>query len=159
MATGNQSDNKANRPPIRAYAAKILFWAILSSLAAGFAALILFSYRDFVDPKHVYGSWIEIGTPEYQTEVLTLNEQGVFRNGRMVSTRFKFDGKRIEIKTGRGVSIYQLAGTTSSPQLKRLDPSLPIQRFVKEGYEDTINTTQGGGQARRAALSDHFSEE
>lgn len=159
MATGNQLDNNKAGRSFRVYAVKTLFWVGLSSLAAAFAALILFSYRDFVDPKHVYGSWIEIGTPEYQTEILTLNDQGVFRNGRMVSTQFEFDGKTVEIKTGRGVSVYQLAGTPRSPQLKRLDPRLPIQRFVKEGFEDTISDSLGGGKARRAALSEHFSEE
>ncbi|XAW88472.1 DUF2850 domain-containing protein [Vibrio sp. CDRSL-10 TSBA] len=128
-------------------------------MAGGFAALILVSYRDYVDQSHVYGTWIEIGTPAYQTDVLTLSDQGVFRNGRMVSTQFEFDGKTISVKTGGGISLYQMAGTPNSPQLKRLEPELPAQRFIKQGYEHTVSDDQVGGQVRRAALSDHFSEE
>lgn len=127
------------------------------TLTLGFSSLLYFSYQDYVHPKHVYGQWIEIGAPPYQTEILTLNAQGVFRNGRLIATQFEFDGKRITVSTGGGTSIYQLAGTFSSPQLRRLQPNSPTQRFVKEGYEDTIDM-EGGGSAknRRSALSDHF---
>lgn len=127
------------------------------TLTLGFASLLYFSYQDYVHPKHVYGQWIEIGAPPYQTEILTLNAQGVFRNGRLIATQFEFDGKKITVSTGGGTSIYQLAGTFSSPQLRRLQPNSPTQRFVKEGYEDTIDM-EGGGSAknRRSALSDHF---
>uniref|UniRef100_UPI001C04EBC7 DUF2850 domain-containing protein n=1 Tax=Vibrio anguillarum TaxID=55601 RepID=UPI001C04EBC7 len=75
----------------------------------------------------VCGSWIEIGTPSYSTEVLTLNSNGVFRNNRLVSTQFEYDGDKIVINTGSGVTIYQLAGTTNSPQLKRIEPVMPLQ--------------------------------
>ncbi|MCZ4293461.1 DUF2850 domain-containing protein [Vibrio sinaloensis] len=128
-------------------------------LALGFSSLLYFSYQDYVHPKHVYGRWIEVGAPPYQTEVLTLNAQGVFRNDRLIATQFDFDGKRITVSTGGGTSVYQVAGTFNSPQLRRLQPNSPTQRFVKEGYENTIDM-DGGGSAknRRSALSDHFSE-
>lgn len=128
-------------------------------LALGFSSLLYFSYQDYVHPKHVYGRWIEVGAPPYQTEVLTLNAQGVFRNDRLIATQFDFDGKRITVSTGGGASVYQVAGTFNSPQLRRLQPNSPTQRFVKEGYENTIDM-DGGGSAknRRSALSDHFSE-
>ncbi|MFM2587273.1 DUF2850 domain-containing protein [Vibrio sp. TBV020] len=126
-------------------------------LAAGFSSLLYVSYQDYIHPKHVYGNWIEVGAPPYQTEVLTLNAQGVYRNNRLVSTQFEFDGKRITVQTGGGTSIYQIAGTFSSPQLRRLQPNSPTQRFIKEGYESTVDM-EGGGAAkhRRAALSEHF---
>lgn len=126
-------------------------------LLLGFSSLLYFSYQDYVHPKHVYGRWIEVGAPPYQTEVLTLNSQGVFRNNRLVSTQFEFDGKRITVYTGSGRAVYQIAGTFDSPQLRRLEPNSPTQRFIKEGYENTVDM-QGGGAAkhRRAALSDHF---
>ncbi|NVD08499.1 DUF2850 domain-containing protein [Vibrio sp. JPW-9-11-11] len=128
-------------------------------LAVGFASLLYFSYQDYVHPKHVYGRWIEVGAPPYQTEVLELNAQGVFRNERLIATQFEFDGKQVFIKTGKGTSIYQIAGTFDSPQLRRLQPNSPTQRFVKEGFEQTIDM-EGGGSAknRRSALSDHFSQ-
>lgn len=128
-------------------------------LAIGFGSLLYFSYQDYIHPKHVYGRWIEVGAPPYQTEVLELNANGVFRNERLVATHFEFDGKQVFIETGRGTSIYQIAGTFDSPQLRRLQPNSPTQRFIKEGFEETIDM-EGGGSAknRRSALADHFSE-
>ncbi|KJY82908.1 hypothetical protein TW81_11945 [Vibrio galatheae] len=136
---------------------KTVFIIIFVTLAVAFSSLLYFSYQDYVHPKHVYGRWIEVGAPPYRTEVLTLNSRGVYRNDRLIATQFEFDGKRITINTGGGRSIYQVAGTFDSPQLKRLEPNSPTQRFIKEGFEDTIDM-QGGGAAknRRAALSDHF---
>lgn len=141
----------------KSVAIKAVAILVFISLAIGFSSLLYFSYQDYVHPKHVYGRWIEVGAPPYQTEVLTLNAQGVFRNNRLVSTQFEFDGKRITVNTGSGISVYQIAGTFDSPQLRRLTPNSPTQRFIKEGYESTIDM-EGGGAAknRRAALSDHF---
>ncbi len=164
MATGTKRTKtdkmRAGSPRIsKANMFRIVFWSGLSLLACAFATLLLFSYKDYVNPEQVYGSWIEIGTPSYQTEILTFNEQGVFRNSRLVSTNFEYDGKNIEVETGLGRMTYQIAGTRNSPQLKRVEPTIPIQRFIKEGYEDTIEEGEGtAGQARRSALSAHFNE-
>ncbi|MDQ2189904.1 DUF2850 domain-containing protein [Vibrio sp. B4-12] len=139
---------------------KSLFWIVLFTIAAGFATLLLVSYQEYTSPKNVYGSWIEIGTPSYSTEVLTLNSNGVFRNNRLVSTQFEYDGDKIVINTGSGVTIYQLAGTTNSPQLKRIEPVMPLQRFIKQGYESTVENDENGDPSknRRSALSEHFSQ-
>lgn len=135
---------------------KVLFWLILSLLAVGFALLIIVSYRDYINPKNVHGSWIEIGAPSHLTEVLTFNEQGVFRDHRLIATQFEFDGKTIAIRTGTGETLYQLSGTTDSPQLRRVEPPLPHQRFIRAGYEHTISTEPG--PSRRSAVSEHFRE-
>lgn len=138
---------------------KTLAVVVFTILTLGFGGLIYFSYQDYVDPKHVYGSWIEIGAPPYKTEVLTLNEQGVFRNDRLVATQFEFDGEQILIKTGQGTAIYQIAGTFSSPQLRRIQPNSPTQRFIKQGFEETIDMSgEGSTKNRRSALSNHFSD-
>ncbi len=136
---------------------RVVVGGFLGILSIGFASLIYVSYQDYVHPRHVYGSWIEIGAPSYDTDKLTLNEQGVFRNARLISTSFDFDGKEIFIETGQGVTIYRLAGTPNSPQLRRVQPNSPTQRMIKEGYENTVDM-EGGGPAknRRAALSEHF---
>ncbi|RTZ18070.1 DUF2850 domain-containing protein [Vibrio aquaticus] len=126
-------------------------------LLVGFSSLLYVSYQDYINPKHVYGRWVEIGAPSYQSDTLELNEKGVYRNNRLVATQFDFDGKRIEIHTGSGTTVYRIAGTFDSPQLQRLHPNSPTQRLIKAGYEDTVDM-EGGGSAkkRRAALSDHF---
>ncbi|MCW8333854.1 DUF2850 domain-containing protein [Vibrio sp. SCSIO 43135] len=143
----------------RQRAIKTALTVILCIMGFGFASLIYVSYQEYVNPKHVYGDWIEIGAPNYNTEVLTLNEVGFFRNHRLITTHFEFDGKRVHIKTGDGKAVYQIAGTFESPQLKRLVPNSPTQIFIKKGYESTVDMEGGGGVAknRRAALADHFS--
>ncbi|YCA18026.1 DUF2850 domain-containing protein [Vibrio sp. AK197] len=136
-----------------------VFGVAFVTLAISFSLLIYFSYKDYVQPDNVYGTWIEIGAPPYNTEKLKFNEHGVYRNGRLIATKFKFDGSTIEVKTGRGRSVYEISGTHDSPQLRRLIPNSPTQRLIKSGYEDTVNM-EGGGPAknRRAALQEHFSD-
>lgn len=140
---------------------KSVFWIALVTVAVGFAALLFFSYQEYTHPKQVYGSWIEIGAPSYSTEILTFNEKGVFRNNRLISTNFDYNGKQIEIRTGDGITIYQQSGTLNSPQLKRIEPSTPTQRFIKQGYEETIQADESGAPSknRRSALSEHFSQQ
>lgn len=135
---------------------KVFFWLTLGLLAIGFTLLIIVSYRDYINPKHVHGSWIEIGTPSHLTEVLTFNEQGVFRDHRLIATQFEFDGKSISVTTGSGLTVYQLSGTVDSPQLRRVQPLLPHQRFIRAGYEHTISTDPT--PSRRSAISEHFRE-
>jgi len=136
---------------------KLSAGTLLVALIVAFSAILYFSYKDYIHPKHVYGRWIEIGSPEYDTEILTFSERGVFRNERLITTNFEFDGTLITVTTGSGKSIYQVSGTFESPQLKRLNPSNPTQRFIKAGFEDTVNNSGGAAQKRRAALSEHFS--
>ncbi len=134
---------------------KSMFAIGLAVAALVCGALIYFGYKSYINPTQVYGSWIELNAPSYDTEIITLNEKGVFRNHYLVSTNFKFNGKRIEIKTGKGRAIYELAGTEKSPQLKRVQPVSPMQRFIKQGYEHTLDA-KGGIELRRDAIKGHF---
>ncbi len=163
---GTVSKNECERTSSKSHSimSKINIFKSMFTLGLGIAALacgalIYFSYQSFTNPKQVYGSWIEINAPGYHTEVLTLNDQGVFRNNRLVSTNFKYDGRKILIKTGKGRSVYALAGTDKSPQLKRIEPASPVQRFIKKGFEDTVTSDGQSSELRRNALSQHFSEE
>ncbi|PMK00894.1 DUF2850 domain-containing protein [Vibrio sp. 10N.261.55.A7] len=136
---------------------KATLFTILSVLGVSFAYLTYYSYQEYVHPRNVYGSWIEIGTPSYDSDILTLSENGVFRNKRLITTTFQFNGKEINLKTGQGTFTYQIAGTPNSPQLKRVHPDGPVKRFIKHGYEHTVDTgSAGAGKNRRAALSEHF---
>nr|WP_039948594.1 DUF2850 domain-containing protein [Vibrio ichthyoenteri] len=136
-----------------------IFAALGFIFLSAFIVAIYFSYQDYINPKHVHGRWIEIGTANYNQDTLDLNSNRVFRNQRLITTQFEFDGNQVVITTGAGASIYQLTGTFNSPQLRRLQPNSPTQRFIKEGFEHTVDM-EGGGLAkrRRAALAEHFSE-
>lgn len=138
---------------------KLAFWAILLSLMSVMLVTCVQSYRSYIDPANVYGNWIEIGAPEYQIEVLTLSPEGVYRNHRLISTDFEFDGKNIRFITGNGISVYRLSGTYESPQLSHDEPPpMPIQRFIKQGFEATLPAQEGAAASRRSALAEHFRE-
>ncbi|KGK11373.1 hypothetical protein EA26_08640 [Vibrio navarrensis] len=127
------------------------------ALVTYFSYRIYIEYQKYIDPSNVYGDWIEIGAPPYQTEILTLSDKGVYRNNRLIATSYQFNGKRITIETGIGLTVYQLAGNANSPQLRRIIPDSPTQRLVKKGFEHTVLPSSGGAaQERRQALREHF---
>lgn len=122
--------------------------------------LLYRSYHDFRDPEKIYGEWIEIGAPPYQTERLTFSPDGVYRNHRLVTTTFDFDGKVITLHTGLGKTAYKTAGSHLSPQLHRIEPLIPDQRFVRKGFEHTVKGSESGAASRRrSALSEHFTQD
>lgn len=133
-------------------------FVLFSCSLLGFISYQLYaSYVDYIDPNKIYGEWIEIGAPPYQTELLNFTPDGVFRNHRLIATQFEFDGKRITLNTGLGITAYQVSGSHLSPQLRRVKPALPEQRFVSKGFEHTVQGSEtGAASKRRAALSDHF---
>ncbi|MCL9781981.1 DUF2850 domain-containing protein [Vibrio sp. S4M6] len=93
-------------------------------------------HRNKIDHKHVYGLWIEVGTPSYDTEVIKINEVGVYKNSHLITTHFDFNGTELEINTGKGRTVYAL--DKDDPNiLKRTQPRLPQQQLVRKGYEDT----------------------
>jgi len=137
---------------------KSLFATVLGTAALACGALIYFGYQSYTNPSQVYGSWIEINAPEYQTDILTLNARGVFRNNRLISTSFNYDGKNIEIETGKGTTIYALAGTQNSPQLKQIQPGSPIQRFIKQGFEGSLTEENENTELRRSTINGYFDD-
>ncbi|GAK87382.1 hypothetical protein JCM19238_4992 [Vibrio ponticus] len=140
-------------------ALRMMFFAIAIAAFGAIAVLAYFSYQESLDPKHVYGRWLEMGTPGYDRASIQFNDSGVFRNNRMVATKFEFDGSLIHVKTGSGLHIYQLSYSKDAPLLRRIQPNSPTQRFVKQGYEHMVDMEGGGiAKKRRAALAQHFND-
>ncbi|WP_029560179.1 DUF2850 domain-containing protein [Vibrio parahaemolyticus] len=139
---------------------KSAFVIFVCSLVAFFTYQLHVSYQDYINPEHVYGEWIEIGAPPYQTERLIFTSDGVYRNHRLITTEFAFDGKVITLNTGLGETAYQLSGSHLSPQIRRIEPRIPDQRFIQKGFEHTVQGSEvGAASKRRAALSEHFSRD
>ncbi|WP_182026125.1 DUF2850 domain-containing protein [Vibrio rotiferianus] len=136
---------------------KSIFLTVACGVLGIFGYLLHLSYLDYIDPDKIYGEWIEIGAPPYQTEVLLFSADGVFRNNRFVATNFEFDGKLITLNTGLGKTVYQISGSHLSPQIRRIEPRIPDQRFILKGFEHTVQGSDiGSASKRRAALSEHF---
>ena len=97
------------------------------------AIVCVFGYfhQQSVDPRKVYGVWVEVDAPPYQSDTLELSSSGVVINNRLVSTSFEFDGKQVIIITGEGAMVYVVTGPFDSPRLKRIVPVSPIKQFAK----------------------------
>lgn len=107
----------------------------------GISGVILYkSYLDHINPSVMYGHWVEIQVPKAQRETLTFTPTSVLRNDHFVASRVNFDGSDLYFETGEGTFLYQWNGSLISPQLERKLPEKPIQRFIKQGYEATLET-------------------
>lgn len=159
MAVYSSKDQFRPQTLSHLFSLRNVFITLCFMVSIAFVVAVYFSYQDHINPKHVYGQWIEVGTANYNQDTLELNASGVFRNQRLIATQFEFDGSKVFISTGAGISIYKITGTYQSPQLRRLQPNSPTQRFIKKGFEQTINMEDGGlAKRRRAALAEHFNE-
>ncbi|NLS11893.1 DUF2850 domain-containing protein [Vibrio sp. SM6] len=131
----------------------LIIMSIVTTLTAYYGYIV---YRAQFEPSYVYGEWIEIGTPHYDTERLMFDQYGVKRDNKRIATGYDFDGKEIIVNTGRGRQIYRLTGNSDSPQLQRIHPRTPVQQFVKAGFEHTVERSADAVSTRREAVSSHF---
>ncbi len=100
-------------------------------------------HRSQIDQKRVYGSWVEVGAPAYNADVIKINEVGVYKNSHLITTNVDFNGRKLSINTGKGQSVYVL--DRKDPNiLKRVEPRLPQQQLVKKGYEGTVEVDVSG---------------
>lgn len=130
---------------------------LLLSLVLVIVIAFITNQKTYVAPDNIHGEWIEIGTPLRQTEVLEFSELGVHRDHKLIATKYQFNGRIATVKTGSGLWIYEKAGSSSSPQLRRIKPSLPPQRFILNGYQHTLpEAGQRAGTNRRDAVKKHF---
>ncbi|MGF1740146.1 DUF2850 domain-containing protein [Vibrio profundum] len=105
--------------------------------------------------EDIYGTWIEIGGPAEQTELLTIRSTGVYKNNHLVTTQFQLDGNKVTVKTGYGRTVYEVIQDEGIPRLKKIEPRLPKEQWVKKGYEKMIDST-GGAFMRQEELSYYF---
>ncbi|MFA0015466.1 DUF2850 domain-containing protein [Vibrio lentus] len=86
--------------------------------------------QSFKHPKHVYGHWLEVDVPPYLAEELIFSPEGVYRNDRLITTHFGFDGEEVQIQTGQGLFVFTLVIKDSSSRLIQIHPSFPIKTFA-----------------------------
>jgi len=108
----------------------LLFLIVILSLV-----LMYYFYQqsalDRVKEK-IYGEWIEVGAPPYDTERMVISERGVMIGSRHIATSFSFSGKKLVVRTGSGERVYILSGTHDNPQLKRVSRGRSIQIFAQK---------------------------
>jgi hypothetical protein len=120
-----------------------MFSVIAGLIMLFISGVILYkSYQDHIDPSVIYGHWVEVQVPKNRQETLTFTAKSVQRNNHFVASKFNFDGSDLSFETGEGTFLYQWNGSLVSPQLERKLPEKPIQRLIKQGYEDTLDDHQ-----------------
>lgn len=107
----------------------------------------------YTNPKNVYGTWVELNVLESIQEVIVLNEDGVYRNDHLVTTRFDYDGESVKFVTGNGDTVYRVTGTPKLPELKRIEPETPQQILVRKEDQHFFEETTKGVLRPKISLS------
>ncbi|MDA9558290.1 DUF2850 domain-containing protein [Vibrio sp.] len=138
---------------------KVLIILAMMFASGLFSYLIMysFSHLDRSHFKQVEGEWLEIDAPPYNQDVLAIREDGIYKNGKLLTSQYTVGRHQIRFETLNGVFIYEKAGTRNAPKLKRVQPEFPKQRFIQKGFEHTLDVKQRTESAS-AALADHFKQ-
>jgi hypothetical protein len=109
---------------------------VLLLLSGGF--FIYQGYLAYVNPEKIYGTWVEVKVMDDRRDELRFSATGVYLNDHLISTRFRFNGKKVQFRTGARVTVYRLTGTPKLPKMKRIEPAKPLQVLVRKGYEHLV---------------------
>ncbi len=114
---------------------KIIFLVLGLFISLSVAYGIFFSYNTSTDPEKIYGNWVELNVLGTRQVIINFDKQGVYRNSHLIATRFSYNGRTVQFKTGNGETVYRITGTHKIPQLKRIKPETPPQTLVLEKDE------------------------
>lgn len=138
---------------------KFKFYLTLASMIAVIIGASLgsyFLYLSYIDPKKIHGDWVEVGSPQYKTDIITFSEHGVSINQRIVSTRYEFDGINIRFSTGKGKFLYKKQIGSFPSKLKKVFPKNPTQHFIKREKGQSINNSAHQPIKNKKSLSDIY---
>ena len=131
-----------------------LVMILLTAIVIGHAAYISYLYH--INPERVYGEWIELGMPPYDTENFTISEKGIIVENRYISTFFEFNGEKIYYYSGDEFYELQLYGRYDE-RLRRISGGEYQAIFVKKEYYHTILHPEDVGPGRRFIdMAEHF---
>ncbi|WP_241033836.1 DUF2850 domain-containing protein [Vibrio maerlii] len=87
----------------------LIVLALIGSAAVfGLYSDLFGRYVEQTYPKSdVYGEWQEQKVAEYAKEYILLSDDGVIKDGNLISTSFDYDGRYLEYTTGEGVFRYR----------------------------------------------------
>lgn len=78
---------------------------------------------------NIYGVWVERNVAPYVAEQFELRPEGVFVNGRQVSTRYEWDGTTLSYRRGEDRYIY----TYLPGEFIRQAPAHYTSSFTRQG--------------------------
>lgn len=115
---------------------KIRLMVLISFVAVGLVASILAAmFRSGMFAQmpetQLYGSWVEQGVPSYARDSFTISAGGIYTHGRLISTKFDFDGTQLTYKHGETTYVY-IVEDDEGAQLLRIKPTHYKSSFRKQ---------------------------
>ncbi|WP_375321863.1 DUF2850 domain-containing protein [Aliivibrio logei] len=115
---------------------KIRLLVLISFVAVGLvASVIAATYKSGafaqMPASQLYGNWVEDGVPYYAQDSFTVSEGGIYTHGRLISTKFEFDGSKLSYKHGETTYIYMVEDRDGA-ELLRIKPTHYKSTFHKQ---------------------------
>ncbi len=122
----------ARRNSILYYCGWILVWITLSGVVGSMS--LLYS-KKITRPDIMFGEWVELDAPPYDTEVFKLTQLGVEQHNRIISTEFEFSGSEISYYRGNQKHSYQIIDRNKT-LIRRTEPKPYGVFYAKRGSEE-----------------------
>lgn len=115
---------------------KIRLMLLIGFVAVGLVASVLaVMFRTGVfaqmPASQLYGSWVEQGVPSYARDSFTISAGGIYTHGRLVSTKFDFDGSQLSYNHGGTTYVYMVEDDDGA-KLLRIKPAHYKSSFSKQ---------------------------
>ncbi len=115
---------------------KIRLLVLISFVAIGLVASVIAAmYKSGafaqMPASQLYGNWVELGVPSYAQDSFTISEGGIYTHGRLISTKFEFDGTKLSYKHGETLYVYMVENKDGA-ELLRVQPTHYKSSFSKK---------------------------
>lgn len=121
----------AKRNNVLYYAGWFCVWLALGGAVISLSML----YQKKISRGEImYGAWVELKAPPYDTEVFELSAVGVTQNSRVISTEFRYTGSELSFYRGNAITEYQVVNHDKT-LLRRVRPAPSGVYFAKQGSE------------------------
>lgn len=121
----------AKRNNVLYYSGWFCVWLALGGAVTSLSML----YQNEISRGEImYGEWVELKAPPYDTEVFELSQLGVTQNSRVLSTEFQYTGSELSFYRGDSISKYQIVNRDKT-LMRRMRPAPTGVFFAKKGSE------------------------
>jgi len=114
---------------------KVRLLVLISFVAIGLVASVIAAmYKSGafaqMPTSQLYGKWVEQGVPSYAQDSFTISAGGIYTHGRLINTKFDFDGSELSYTHGEMTYVYQVEDDDGT-QLLRIKPTHYKSTFRK----------------------------
>ncbi|OEF09098.1 DUF2850 domain-containing protein [Vibrio genomosp. F10] len=113
---------------------------LLVSMVAVLAYSSLFKQvrLSLVDQQSIHGVWVEQHVADYATNNVHIGPDGVSVAGRIVATRYEFDGSTLEYLVGETLYQYRMLDELNTKMIQISDNHYNPTYYLVEKYSDRV---------------------